>query len=164
MNAPGVGAIEFIAIEAITARLEAAGLYKEVLGALDAAALSAAPRTPAAFVLPLAEDAAESVAPAVEATQFVTATIGVQTLLSAPNDRGGARARGELSALLAASRELLAGWRPPGAREVLAFHRGRLIGIDGGYVEWRDEYRLRWWQHSVGEAQGDPGLPARLRT
>lgn len=148
------------AVAAVAARLEEAGIYEEVLGVLDAAG-GVSPRTPAAFVLPLAEDAAESVAPAVRATQYTTATIGVETVVSAPNDRTGARARDELSALLAASRAAIAGWKPPGAREVLRFHRGRLLGIDGGRVFWRDEYRLRWWTDSAGIAPA--GKPARLR-
>ncbi len=155
-------ALEFVTVAAIVARLEAAGIYKEVLGALDVAALSSLPRTPAAFVLPLAEDAADSVAPAIQATQQTTATIGVQSLLSAPNDRSGARARDELAEVLAASRAALAGWTPEGAREVLQFRRGFLVGIDGGRLEWRDEYRLRWWASSAGVA-GDTGKPARLR-
>ncbi len=159
MTAP---AIEFRAVAAIVGRLEATGIYREVLGALDVAALSSWPRTPAAFVLPLAEDAADSVAPAIQATQHTTATIGVQTLMSAPNDRSGTRARDELAEVLAASRAALAGWTPEGAREVLQFRRGFLIGIDGGRVEWRDEYRLRWWVSAAGAA-GDPGVPARLR-
>ena len=154
-------AIEFRAVAAIVERLERSGIYQEVLGALDVAALSSWPRTPAAFVLPLAEDAADSVAPAIQATQQTTATIGVQTLLSAPNDRTGGRARDELSEVLAASRAALVGWTPEGAREVLQFRRGFLIGIDGGRLEWRDEYRLRWWI-SAGVA-GDAGVPARLR-
>jgi len=155
-------AIEFQAVAAIIARLEATGIYREVLGALDAAALSSWPRTPAAFVLPLAEDAADSVAPAVRATQHTTATIGVQTLLSTPNDPAGGRARDALAEVLAASRAAISGWAPEGASEVLQFRRGFLIGIDGGRVEWRDEYRLRWWLSAAGAA-GDPGVPARLR-
>ena len=153
-------AIEFRAVDAIIARLEETGIYREVLGALDVAALSSWPRTPAAFVLPVAEDATDSVAPAIQATQHTTATIGVQTLLSAPNDRTGGRTRDELSEVLAASRAALAGWTPEGAREVLQFRRGFLIGIDGGRVEWRDEYHLRWWTAGIVR---DAGMPARLR-
>lgn len=149
-------AAELSAVAAVAARLGEAGVYEEVLGVLDAAG-GVSPRTPAAFVLPLAEDAAESVAPAVRAVQYTTATIGVQSVISAPNDRTGARARDELSALLAASRAALAGWKPPGGREVLRFYRGRLLGIDGGRVFWLDEYRLRWWTASAA------GKPARLR-
>ena len=161
MSAPAQ-AIQFRAVTAIVERLEGSGIYNEVLGVLDAAALGAWPRSPAAFVLPLSEDAADSVAPAVQATQQIMATIGVQTLLSAPNDRTGGRAHDELSEVLATSRAALAGWTPGGAREVLQFRRGFLIGIDGGRVEWRDEYRMRWWASSAGIA-GDADKPARLR-
>ena len=154
-------ALEFVAVSAIIERLEAAGIYREVLGVLDVAALSDWPRTPAAFVLPLAEDAADSVAPAIRATQQTTDTIGVETLVAAPNDRTGGRVRDRLSEILGASRAALAGWKPEGAREVLQFHRGFLIGIDGGRVAWRDEYRLKRWVESAGIV-GD-ARPARLR-
>ena len=111
-------AIEFRAVDAIIARLEETGIYREVLGALDVAALSSWPRTPAAFVLPVAEDATDSVAPAIQATQHTTATIGVQTLLSAPNDRTGGRTRDEPfrgpGRLARGARRLDAGGRPRG--------------------------------------------------
>lgn len=117
--------------------------FGKVLGALEAAALKTWPQVPAAIVTPLAEDAPEGVAPAVGAVQLVESTIAVTVIVAAPNDRTGATRRDELSALVGGARAMVAGWRPEGARETLQFRRGRLVGLDGGRVEWRDEFSLR---------------------
>ena len=64
-------------------------------------------------------------------------------MVAAPNDRGGARGRERLSALLARARQALAGWTPPGQREVLSFRRGRLVSLEDGRMQWLDEYEIR---------------------
>ena len=79
-----------------------------------------------------------------------------------PHRRRPAR---RLARLLGATRALLAGWTPavevdgedvPVSRETLQFRRGRLVGIDGGRVEWSDEYTLRRWPRQQGLAGGGP--------
>ncbi len=159
-------AIEFLAVAATAARLKEAGIYKEVLGALDTAALKDYPQTPAAAVLPLTDDAAEDVAPKIGATQRYKSIIAVQTMLSAPNDRSGTRAHNELSEILGEVRALISGWKPPGSSEVMQFRRGRLLRVDGGRVEWRDEYELLWWAGSAGVSVdlSEAGKPGRLQT
>ena len=69
--------------------------------------------------------------------------VGVSVMVAAPNDRGGGRGRGRLSALLAQARQALAGWAPPGQREVLSFRRGRLVSLEDGRLQWLDEYEIR---------------------
>ncbi len=166
----------FDLVAQVTARLERVadpktGVCRQVLGALDAAALKTWPKTPAVFVVPLAEDAAESAAPRVRAVQRAETTVAVQMLVSAPNDRSGSRARDELALLIRQTRGLLAGFCPDGAAEGLRFVRGRLIGLENGRLEWRDEYALVWWIDAPGQDRqppedtraGDPNLPASMR-
>ena len=83
-----------------------------LLSALDTAALTAWPKTPAALVLPVSDEADESTTRRVEnpPVQHVV-RIGVSIMVAAPNDRGDTRGRGRLSALLAQVRQALAGCR-----------------------------------------------------
>ena len=69
--------------------------------------------------------------------------VGVSLMVAAPNDRGGARGRERLSALLTRARQALAGWAPPEQREVLSFRRGRLVSLEDGRLQWLDEYEIR---------------------
>ncbi len=107
-------------------------------------ALTAWPKTPAALVLPVSDEAEESTTRRVEQApvQHVV-RVGVSVMVSAPNDRTGARGRWRLSALLAQARQALAGWTPPGQREVLSFRRGRLVSLEDGRLQWLDEYEIR---------------------
>ena len=121
-----------------------APVFAAVLSALDTAALTAWPKTPAALVLPVSDEADESTTRRVEnaPVQHVV-RIGVSIMVAAPNDRGGTRGRGRLSALLAQARQALAGWTPPGQREVLSFRRGQLVSLEDGRLQWLDEYEIR---------------------
>lgn len=76
--------------------------FAAVLSALDTAALKAWPKTPAALVLPISDEAESSTTRRVESApvQHVV-RVGVSLMVAAPNDRGGARGRERLSALLA---------------------------------------------------------------
>ena len=137
-------ATELSAIERIAELLIEADIFSEVVGALELSRQRAL-RLPAAAVVPLAEDADENRTPKAGALQRVTFLIGVVTILAAPNDPDGTRAKDELSGLLAASRERLIGWQPHAKIERLAFHRGRLLAIEDGRVIWQDEYKTRGW-------------------
>ena len=145
-----LAALEIHVAEAMAARLAALAdeqgepLFAAVLSALEVAALTTWPRTPAALVLPISDEAEESTTRKVERApvqHFVR--LGVAYLVSAPNDRTGARGRERLSPVLAAARRALAGWQPPGQREVLEFRRGRLVGAEDGRVQWTDEFEIR---------------------
>ena len=145
-----LAALEMHLADVMAARLAAlagedgAPLFAAVLSALDTAALTAWPRTPAALVLPVSDEADESTTRRVEnaPVQHVV-RIGVSVMVAAPNDRTGARGRERLSALLAGARLALAGWAPPGQREVLSFRRGRLVSLEDARLQWLDEYEVR---------------------
>ena len=145
-----LAALEIHVADAMAARLASlegeggAPLFAAVLSALDAAALTAWPKTPAALVLPVSDEAEESTTRRVEnaPVQHVV-RIGVSLMLAAPNDRSGARGRERLSPLLARARRGLAGWTPPGQREVLSFRRGRLVSLEDARLQWLDEYEIR---------------------
>ena len=59
------------------------------------------------------------------------------------------------------SRRLVAGWtpvdaageRPPGVREGLALVRAGITSLGDGWVGWRDEYWLRWWNLGAGRTR-----------
>ena len=150
-------------IAAIAARLREARVpdcgktpvYLEVLDALDAAALKTWPKMPAAFVFPLSETFAAS-RTLVAAVQKVETVVAVQTLIAAPNDPSGTRARSRLAGTINASRRQLAGWCPgEGVSGVLTLRRGFMLGIEGGRIEWRDEYMLPWWFASGERLAGE---------
>ncbi len=145
-----LAALEIHLADAIAARLagladeEGAPRFAAVLSALDTAALTAWPKTPAALVLPVSDEAEESTTRRVEnAPVSHVVRIGVSLMVAAPNDRSGARGRERLSVLLAQARRALAGWAPPGQREVLSFRRGRLVSLEDARVQWLDEYEIR---------------------
>jgi len=145
-----LAALEMHVADAMAARLAAlagdggAPLFAAVLGALDTAALTAWPKSPAALVLPISDEADESTTRRVERAPVKhVVRIGVSVMVAAPNDRSGARGRARLSALLAHARQALAGWAPPGQREVLSFRRGRLVSLEDGRMQWLDEYEIR---------------------
>ena len=145
-----LAALEMHLADAMAARLAVlegdggAPLFAAVLSALDTAALTAWPKTPAALVLPVSDEAGESTTRRVEnaPVQHVV-RVGVSILVAAPNDRSGTRGRERLSALLAQARQALSGWAPPGQREVLSFRRGQLVSLEDGRVQWLDEYEIR---------------------
>ena len=154
----------FDIVTAVADRLDEAGIYRNVLGALDASALKTWPKTPAVFVVPLAETVADSLAPRAGAVQRVETTVAIQTLIAAPNDPTGRKARTELANVLGASRGVLSGWCPEGAAEALTWRRGLLLGLENGRLEWRDEYALVWWiEAGAGVRDEDPNLPASMR-
>ena len=138
-------------------------------GVYDALAIAAfrdaRPRqSPCAVVLPVAEDARPPVAPgappATAAIQAATGTISVHTLLRIPGDAYGHAPSGlRLATLVGRARGLIAGWRPREGggddgqlidrvvREGLAFDRGSLAELADGWLEWVDEFSIRWWVH-----------------
>ena len=149
MTAPQ--ALELATVTAIADRLRnQPNLFASVLSGLDAAEADVWPKLPAVFVVPLFDDADDTVAPDVESIQRFETTFGLAVVVASPNDPYGTTAISELATLLGTSRKILSGWKPPGAVEVMTYRRGRLVTIDGGRIEWRDEYSMRWWAQSQG--------------
>ena len=152
-----------------------------VFDAVAAAAFRAArPKgSPCVVVLPVSEDARPPVAPAAPAParaaiQSATGTIGVHTLLRVPNDPYGRTTNVHaLATVVGRARSLVAGWRPredgsdegeviEPIREGLAFLRGRLVEIEDGWLEWSDEFEVRWWVRPAA-ATAAGGGPSRSR-
>ena len=118
-------------------------LFAALLDALEADALTSWPKTPAAIVFPISEEADESTTRRVEQAPVQhTVRIGVSVIARAANDRSGKIGSERLSPLLAQARQALAGWAPPGQREVLSYRRGRLVATEDGRVQWVDEYEI----------------------
>lgn len=88
-------------------------------------------RTPAAYVLPAAEDAGPQQTVTLVIRQLVTETVSV-VVLTRSADRLGAAARDQVSALRAGVRAALLGWEPGGGWSPMTFRRSRLAGLQGG--------------------------------
>lgn len=130
---------------------DGAPLFRDVLGALEAAALETWPRTPAAFVILLADEFEAAQGGPGAALQRARTTIGVQILLAAPDDASGAAALDPLREALGRTRAALAGLRSEGGGAALRLIDGRLAGIADGRVEWRDRYGVDWWRGGSGD-------------
>jgi len=133
-------------IPAIVTRLEGevAGL-KHVAGVLAYAQLKTQAPTPAAYVLPLAEDARPSGTGTMLVRQLVIRRFGVLLAVSAKNDRHGSKAEDALDTLRGAVHAALLGWAPNTEHEPVSYLRGRLVDIVGGAVWWQDEYATDTW-------------------
>ncbi|MCY4548122.1 MAG: hypothetical protein OXC28_07130 [Defluviicoccus sp.] len=140
----------FAAVEAVRGRIAAGDTgFRSVESTLEAAR-NRAPRTPAAIVYPLADDAGENLGGRATAVQRVTARLAVLHIVAAPNDPQGAKARAELGLLVGAIRALLLGWTPDGAAAPLRLVGGSLEDVVDGRVFWSDRYAVDW----VLDAQG----------
>ena len=130
-------------LDAVAARLEEAGIYGEVLTALDvAAAQGRALKLPAALVTPLADAGGESAGGAV---RRIEALVAVTTIVKVVNDPGGARSKDGLTPLIDRARAALIGWRPGARDDALEFESGELIGVADGRAVWEDRYRTGRW-------------------
>lgn len=129
-------------IAEVAARLtvEVAAL-KQIGGAVEFEAASAGnPKaTPAAFVVPLAEDPAPSDL-ANTVIQRVRVSLGVVWAVKNVADPKGAAAQADLATLRAAGQAALLGWAPTDA-EPLERGAGRLLAFRDGVLWWQDVYQ-----------------------
>ena len=151
-----LAALEIHLADAMAERLAAlkaddgAPVFAAVLSALDTAALTSWPKTPAALVLPISDEAEGSTTRRVEGTpvQHVV-RVGVSLMVAAPNDptTAAVRAGGGASLCPACSpapgRRSPAGRRLSSARWFCRFRRGRLVSLEDGRLQWLDEYEIR---------------------
>lgn len=107
------------------------------------AAIEGSVAMPAAFVLPLADRAADMEMTGSTGQRIVQA-FGVLHVLSNKRDSQGAAALDELKTHRLALREALVGWVPVEADgEAVTFTGGRLLRLDGdGRLWWIDEFQL----------------------
>lgn len=118
--------------------------FKSIGGSADLdLAIDAAPATPSAFVLPLAESAV-----ATDMTgrtyQRVTQRFGVMLCQANRRDAKGVAALDDLHVLRQQVRNSLVGWAAdPAIGEPVHFVAGRLMKMDGdGRLWWIDEFEL----------------------
>lgn len=129
----------------VIARLQSSLVgFKLVGGSADLdVAIDAAPATPAAFVLPLAESAVASDMTG-RTYQRVAQRFGVMLCLANRRDAKGVAALSDLHPLRLQVRTALVGWAADTATgEPVHFVAGRLMKMDGdGRLWWIDEFEL----------------------
>lgn len=101
-------------------------------------------RLPAAFVLPIGDDAAPNILAAGGHRQNVTETVGVILIDRVAGDATGGKTLGDIEPVRAAIRAAIAGWEPtaPGA-EPFDYRRGRLHGVFGA-VFYQLDFSTTW--------------------
>lgn len=129
-------------ITRLRGQLAGAG-FVTIAGAADLdAAIEGAPSTPAAYVLPLAEQG-EAPDLAGRHHQRLVQAFGVVLVVSNLRDATGAAAAAELAARRQAVRLALLGWAPDASNgEPVAFSAGRLLQFRDARLWWTDEFRL----------------------
>ena len=131
-------------VSPIIARLQAQATgFVVIAGAADLdAAIDSSPTPPAAYVIPLAEQAtASDITPVV--SQRVVSAFGIVIVVANVRDVAGAAAAADLVSRRAAVRTALLGWVPDAATgEPIEFGAGRLLQFRDARLWWTDEYRL----------------------
>lgn len=126
----------------VVARLKGElGGFNTIGGAADLdAAIERLPNTPAAFVLPLAEQGGKPQLLG-QHSQRISKAFGVVLVVSNLQDATGAASTSELEVKRQAVLTALAGWSPnPPSSGPVAFTGGRLLRFDQGRLWWVDEF------------------------
>lgn len=141
--------IDLVAAVTDRLKLQVADLQDRVEGAAELAALvqqnKLPQRTPAAFVLPLAQDGGPNDAATGGHRQRVLETVGVVVVVRHAGDATGRKQIAEFVPVLNAVRDSLAGWLPDASYDVFEFLRGRLVGLAGGAALQQLDFRTAWW-------------------
>lgn len=126
-------------------------LLKDVGGAADFAAAQEGLRnkTPSAFVVPLAENAARNSSATLVVRQLVTQQFAVILAVSNLKDSRGEKALNDLDQVREQVFEKILGWAPPGTDSVMEFSGGRLLEMDNQVVWWQDDYMIDIQRRSV---------------
>ena len=115
-------------------------LHGRVSGAAELAAVrESAQTTPAAWVIPVADDAGGNVL-LNAVSQRVTERIGIVFAVRNVRDKRGATAHNALRAIRRAVKNTLIGWLPDPDEAAVVFSRGRLIDFSDRVIWWQDEY------------------------
>ena len=128
-------------IPSITAQLKTVSALNRIDGAaaFEAAAEAKPSAVPAAFVLPLQEQAgANELGCAV--AQLVTVSFGIALAITNRADAKGCNALLDIGALRKSVRQALLGWVPEGAQFPMEFGGGALLGFKNGVLWWQDIY------------------------
>lgn len=131
-------------IAPVVQRLAQAASLRRVLGVADLAGAKSAPaQAPAAFVVPLGEQA-DAPADVLPARQRITHRFGVLLYLFAARPRADDWDAG-LAAVRREVRALLAGWAPAADAGAVRYAGGRLVAAEAGAIWWQDEFSYDTW-------------------
>jgi hypothetical protein len=116
---------------------------KHVAGAADFATAEKLVRhqLPAAFVIPLVEEATPNAYATMAVSQRVTQRFGVILAVSNLRDLGGEAAINDLTNLRPSVLTALLGWQPDAGSDLVEFAGGRLLTLSEQVLWWQDDYR-----------------------
>lgn len=140
-----------IVIDPVVARLRerAAKVLRFVGGAVDlAAAQDDIKQVPAAFVLPMSEEAGQNeIIGGVQ--QAVRMRFAVMVAIRNVADPRGEAAIDELVAARSAVLDALINWLPAGATQPIEFGGGQVAAVTDRYLWWQDEFTTNTYLRSV---------------
>lgn len=124
-------------------------LHGAVYGAAELAAVKEnSQRTPAAWVIPVADDAGNNVL-LNAVSQRITERIGVVFAVRNVSDKRGETAHNALRTIRRAVKDTLIGWLPDPDEDEVVFSRGRLIDFSNRVIWWQDEYLWAYEERTV---------------
>lgn len=137
-------------IDEIIARLRTLDALKLVAGAagFQTAVESNPTVTPAAFVIPQAENPGRGLAVDV-VMQLVEASIGIVFVVRNVADPHGVAAQQDLAPLRQAVKELLLGWIPADGHAPLERGVSNLLVFQDGHMWWQDIYMTSFYERSA---------------
>jgi len=124
---------------------EATLLKQRVDGAAGLPTVKTAVRTPAAWVIPSAERAAENQLVGGH-SQRVTETVEVITAVRNVKDKRGATAQGEMVPVRRAIKQALVNWSPSADHDPVEFVSGRLLKFGDGVLWWVDRFQTAYYE------------------
>lgn len=135
-------------IERVIERLrEQVSDLRQVAGA---AALAAAQEdlrsTPAAYVIPLAEQAARNALIGGAHSQQIAVHFGVVLAARQLRDARGQAGHEELERLRSAVKDALIGWAPDEDHDPIEIVRGQLLALTDAILWWQDEYLTGYYE------------------
>jgi len=126
-------------------------LLKMVGGSADFGVAETALRNklPAAFVIPLAEQASPNTSATTVVSQRVTQQFGVILAASNLRDATGAKALEDIYAVRQQVMTALLGWIPEGERSSMEFSGGHLQDMSDQVLWWQDDFNLEIYLRSA---------------
>lgn len=100
-------------------------------------------RTPAAYVLPLGDDAEDNALGVNAMSQRLTEIVGIVLVVRVAGDARGNRRRQALEPLIEDVRDALLGWVPLPDHDPLEYQRGRLQGMQRAALIHQLDFRTR---------------------
>ena len=126
-------------------------LLKKIGGSADFGVAETALRNklPAAFVIPLAEQANPNTSATTLVSQRVNQQFGVILAVTNLRDATGEKALVDLAAVRQQVFAALSGWIPPGERSAMEFTGGQLQDMSDQVLWWQDDFNLDTYLRSA---------------